>query len=208
MNLYYRLGWLLSKAYGGLYLGLRASGLENVPRTGSAIIASNHKSMLDPPLIGSTLKRDIFFFAKSELFGKWWSGIFIEHFNTIPVKRSSFDRHAYAAGLEALNNDNLLLVFPEGTRSKDGKLGEGKAGAARMASDADVPVIPVAIINSEGSKPFFLGGKRVRVRFGNPIRSSDYEEVADHKQRIRTMTGDIMTSIKTLIAECEREANL
>jgi 1-acyl-sn-glycerol-3-phosphate acyltransferase len=205
VNLLYRFYWLVLRASTRLFLGLRKSGLENLPETGGAVIACNHLSVADPPIIGSTLPRGIYYFAKAELFGKWYSSFLIETLNTIPIKRGGFDRNAYEVGIDVARKGEWLLLFPEGTRSKDGRLKEGKSGAAKIAIEAGVPVIPACIINSNQIMKTLFSKKRVAVRFGRPIYPSEYASIAPGKEKPRKLTSDIMEQIGLLI-ESERRA--
>ena len=204
MNLLYRFYWLVLRVLTKMLLGLRKSGLENLPGTGGAVIACNHLSAADPPIIGSTLPRGIYYFAKAELFGKWYSSFLIETLNTIPIKRGKFDREAYKAGIEVVRRGEWLLVFPEGTRSKDGRLKEGKTGAAKIAIEAGVPVIPACIVNSNQIKETLFSKERVAVRFGHPIYPSDYSGIAPGKEKPRKLTSDIMEQIGLLIESEKR----
>ena len=199
MRFYYRLNWLVVNIISKFFLGLTKSGLENCPESGGMVIASNHVSLVDPPLIGGILSKEIHYYAKAELFGKWYSPIFIKFHNTIPVKRGKFDRHAFLVGLDVLKKGGTLLVFPEGTRSKDGRLREGKTGAAKLSIEADVPVIPACVVNSNRIKDVLFSRERVEVRFGNPIYPSEYKHVEPDKEKLKIFTTDIMEQIKRLI---------
>lgn len=203
MNVLYRFYWLVLQVLTKLFLGLKKSGLENLPDTGGVVIACNHLSVADPPIIGSTLPKAIYYFAKAELFGKWYSSFLIETLNTIPIKRGRFDRNAYETAIAVVRRGEWLLLFPEGTRSKDGKLKEGKSGAAKIAIEAGAPVIPACIINSNQMKKTLFSKKRVAVRFGRPIYPSEYTSVAPGKEKLRKFTSDIMEQIGLLI-ESER----
>lgn len=186
------------KVFANLFVGYSVSGAENIPRTGAAIIASNHISNFDPPLVGSGSRREVFFYAKSELFGKWYSPIFISNFNTIPVKRGRFDRESYLKGIEILNEGQLLLLFPEGTRSRDGKLKEGKTGAARLSMETGLPVVPACIQNSNQIKDTIFSRDHVAVSFGSPILPAAYENEQSEKEKLRLFTEDIMAAIRQL----------
>jgi len=198
VNLYFRFGRSMVKIFANLFLGYSVSGSENIPQVGAAIIASNHISNFDPPLVGSGSRREVFFFAKSELFGKWYSPIFISNFNTIPVKRGRFDRESYMRGIEVLNAGDLLLLFPEGTRSRDGRLKEGKAGAARLSLETGSPVVPACIQNSNRVKDTIFSRDRVMVSFGAPILPQAYENEQNEKEKMRLFTDDIMAAIRRL----------
>jgi 1-acyl-sn-glycerol-3-phosphate acyltransferase len=206
MNLLYRFYWVALRIVTRLFLGLRRHGLDNFPDSGGVVIASNHLSVADPPIIGSALPRGIHYFAKAELFGKWYSPFLIETLNTIPVKRGRFDRQAFGTALDVVSRGNWLLVFPEGSRSKDGKLKEGKVGAAKIAVEAGVPVIPACVVNTHRMKKVIFSGMRVAVRFGRPIYPSEYSSIERDKEKLRKFTDDIMERIRHLV-QIERESS-
>ncbi len=199
MNPYYRFAWVLACVVSRIVFGRRLYGMQNVPKSGGAIIACNHCSLVDPPLIGSSIWRRMYFFAKEELFGKWYSPILIEPLNTIPVKRHKFDRAAYRKSIEVLRSGDLLLVFPEGTRSRDGVLREGRPGAAKMAMDAGVPIVPACIKNSHALKAAIFRKVRIHVNFGQPIDPSTYKHIENDKEKIRLIMRDVMAGIADLL---------
>ncbi len=201
MNPLYRFYWILLRVVGKFFLGLKRSGLENIPPSGGVIFACNHRSVADPPLLGSVLPRGIFYFAKAELFGRWYSSFLISSLNTIPVKRGRFDRNAFERGVEVVRSGGWLLVFPEGTRSRDGKLGEGRSGAAKISLEAGVPVVPTCILNSDRIKQVLFSNSRVTIRFGRPLYPSHYRDVQPDRERLRGFTSDIMKQIGRLIEE-------
>lgn len=203
MNPLYRFYWLVLQVITRLFLGLDKKGVENIPESGGAIVACNHRSQADPPIIGASLPRRIFYFAKAELFGKWYSSVLIEKLYTIPIKRGMFDRNALDIAVDVVRNGDWLLVFPEGTRSRDGKLKAGKAGAAKVSFETGVPIIPACITNSNRIKSVLFSNKRVAVRFGRPIYPKEYEHLEAGKERLRRMTADVMSRIGELINAVE-----
>ncbi len=147
----------------------KVEGLKNIPAQGGAIIAANHISLWDPPLLGTALERPIHFMAKEELFKNGLLRIIISALNAFPVKRGSADRNAIRNALSLLERGQLLGLFPEGTRSKTGELGKAEAGISMIALKANVPIIPTAII---GTNKVFSGTSRLPVfliRFGPAI---------------------------------------
>jgi 1-acyl-sn-glycerol-3-phosphate acyltransferase len=147
-----------------LFYRWSVEGLENVP-TGGAIIAPNHMSFFDPPLTGAALKRPLYFMAKRNLFDIPVLGWVIERTNAFPVDRGGRDIAAVKKAFYLLKKGYLLLMFPEGTRSKNGKMGKAKAGVGMVACNAQVPLVPVKIENTDKMLMF----KRVKIRFGRPI---------------------------------------
>jgi 1-acyl-sn-glycerol-3-phosphate acyltransferase len=204
--------WLLKYVILGPWLRMifrpHVEGRENVPDQGAAIIASNHLSFSDSIFMPLMVKRKVTFVAKAEYFtGKGIAGFFVKMFfvgtGTIPVDRSG-GRAAQAAidtGLRILGEGKLFGIYPEGTRSPDGRLYRGKTGVARLALDSGVPVIPVVMLNSDEIQP--LGRvlpriKRVRIRFGTPIDFSRYSGMTGDRFIERAVTDEIMYELMEL----------
>ncbi|MDR3306456.1 MAG: 1-acyl-sn-glycerol-3-phosphate acyltransferase [Endomicrobium sp.] len=148
-----------------LFYRWRIEGTENMPKTGGAVIAPNHMSFFDPPLTGSAMKRPLYFMAKKELFDIPVFGWIIKQTNAFSVKRGVQDMSAMRHAFSLLEKGRLLLVFPEGTRSKDGKLGKAMSGAGMAACNAQVPLIPVKIENTN----MMLKFKRIKIKYGKPV---------------------------------------
>ncbi|MFD5270216.1 lysophospholipid acyltransferase family protein [Streptomyces sp. NPDC058335] len=186
----------------------RIEGLEHVPASGAAIIAGNHLSFSDHFLMPAILKRRITFLAKAEYFtGPGVKGrltaAFFRSAGQIPVDRSGKDagQAAIREGLGVLSGDDLLGIYPEGTRSHDGRLYKGKVGVAVMALRAGVPVVPCAMIGTFEAQP---PGKKipnihpVTIRFGEPLDFSRYAGMEGEKAVLRAITDEIMYAILTL----------
>jgi 1-acyl-sn-glycerol-3-phosphate acyltransferase len=199
LTLYYRFCRDFVGLLAKIFVGFKAEGLEKIPATGSVILASNHVSNFDPPFIGSGVKREMHFLAKSELFGKWYSKVAIEPLNTIPVKRGRFDRESYARAHEVVGSGGMLLLFPEGTRSRDGKLREGKTGAAKLSIETNSPVMPLGIRNSNRLKGAFLRRCPVRLVVGDPISPDPYIGMQPEKDALTAYTTEIMARIGDLL---------
>jgi len=175
----------------------KVRGAENLPRTGAAIIASNHASYLDPPLIGMAIPRPIFYFAKEELFRTFF-GSAIRIVNAIPVNRDQLDRKTLRTVLKVLAQGEMILMFPEGTRTKTGELQEGKPGTGFIAYHAKVPVIPAYISGSFDILP--RGGKFFRfakctVTFGPAVDLTELFTAARTKDIYERMSREIMRGI-------------
>jgi 1-acyl-sn-glycerol-3-phosphate acyltransferase len=187
----------------------RVEGLENIPETGGAILASNHLSFCDSFFLPVVVKRRVTFLAKAEYFttpglkGRL-SRIFFSAIGQVPIDRDDADaaKGALTAGVRILRQGDLLGIYPEGTRSPDGRLYKGKTGVARMALEARVPVIPVAMIDTEKTMP--TGRKlphlrpRPGVRFGKPLDFSRYEGLAGDRFVERSMTDEILYELMQL----------
>lgn len=157
----------------GLASGMRVSGRERVPRVGGLIVASNHVSYWDPPLLGSALPREIHYLAKEELFRAPVFGALIRAYNAIPIRRGVADLSGMARAIEILKQGGVLLMFPEGTRSRDGRLRPPRPGVGMLAVNADVPILPCFISGSGRPGRWLYRGARVRIVFGAPRHWKD-----------------------------------
>jgi 1-acyl-sn-glycerol-3-phosphate acyltransferase len=182
----------------------KAIGLENVPTDGPAILAANHQSFLDDLVLPLVVpKRKVVFLAKADYFDKWYLRWFFKGANVIPVRRESKSdsEAALRAGVQALSEGQLVGIFPEGTRSPDGRLYRGKTGVARMALEARVPVIPVAITGTFEAMPYdrkLPKPGHATLRFGKPLSFERHYEVARDRFVLRSVTDEIMYEIMLL----------
>jgi len=199
--------WLMKFIFLGPLLRLlfrpKAVGLENVPAEGPALIAANHVSPLDTVLLPLVVPhRQVYFLAKAEYFQSWKTRWFFKGAGTIPVRRGGPDSTAALhAAIEALREGKLIGIFPEGTRSPDGRMYRGRTGAARIALAAGVPVIPAALIGTFQAMP--KGAKlpkprQIEVRFGNPLRFDDVATEKPDRDRLRAVTDRVMEAIRAL----------
>ncbi len=189
-----------------------ADGTENVPREGPAILASNHLSFSDHFFAPLPLPRKVVFLAKSEYFtGRGLKGLvsraFFRGVGQIPVDRSGgqASERALRTGLRVLAHGQLLGIYPEGTRTPDGRLYRGKTGVARLALEARVPVIPTAMV---GTFEFQPPGKiaprlwvRPGVRFGKPLDFSRYYGLHEDRIVLRAITDEIMYELMKLAGQ-------
>ena len=179
-------------------------GLENVPDDGAAILAPNHQSFLDDFLLPLVIrKRKVVMMAKADYFDKWYTAWFFKAAGCIPVRREggSASAKALAGGIEALAAGELVGIFPEGTRSPDGRLYRGKTGVARMALEAHVPVIPVALVGTYQAWPYdrkLPKSGRVEIRFGKPLTFARHYETPTDRFVLRSVTDEIMYEIMML----------
>ena len=187
----------------------RSEGTEQVPATGAAIIASNHLSAADWIFMPLSLRRRVTFLAKAEYFtGTGVKGFFQRVFfagsGQVPIDRTdaSAADDAIRTGMRILTQGKLLGIYPEGTRSPDGRLFRGKTGIARMTLETGAPVVPVAMVYRPWRLPLVgdLGGKLVRVvvRFGEPLDFSRYDGLSGDRFVERSITDEIMYEIMTL----------
>ena len=176
-------------------------GMENVPKTGGAILASNHLSFADSVFLPLMMERRVSFLAKSEYFtGKGLKGrlvkLFFDATGQLPIDRSGgkASEASLNTGLEVLGKGDLLGIYPEGTRSPDAKMYRGRTGVARMVLEAGVPIIPVAMIDTE--KVMAVGSgihiRRIGIVFGEPLDFSRFEGMESDRFVLRSITDEIM----------------
>jgi 1-acyl-sn-glycerol-3-phosphate acyltransferase len=183
-------------------------GLDNIPAQGAAIIASNHLSFSDSIFMPLMVRRPVVFLAKSEYFtGTGIKGrltaAFFRLTNQLPMDRSGGAASAASlnAGMDVLTSGGLLGIYPEGTRSPDTRLYRGKVGVARLALQAGVPVIPVAMIGTDKVQPIgkrLPNIRRIGMIFGEPVDFSQYRDQAEDRTVQRKVTDEIMTHLMRL----------
>ena len=204
--------WLMKRVIAGpLLRGMFrpwVRGMDHIPESGGAILASNHLAVIDSFVLPLMLSRKIRFIGKAEYFtgtgvkGRLQAGFF-RGVGTIPVDRGGgkASEAALHTGLGVLQSGNLFGIYPEGTRSPDGRLYRGKTGVARMALEAGVPVIPCAMVNTHLIQP---PGRvrprimRVKIAIGAPLDFSRYEGMANDRFVLRSMTDEIMYELMQL----------
>jgi len=180
---------------------IRVEGRKNVPRKGAAIIASNHLSALDHIVLPAITRRTIINISKAEHFDKPLKAWFFRNWGVIRLLRGSGDKAALEAAKQALREGNLFCIYPEGTRSMDGKLHKGHTGVARLALEMRVPVIPVAMVGTFEAKP--KGGKtkyfsKTAAIVGEPLDFSALWGQQDDKAVCRQVTDQVMRAIQAL----------
>jgi 1-acyl-sn-glycerol-3-phosphate acyltransferase len=175
------------------------AGLDNLPETGGYIVAANHASHLDPPIVGLFLPRQVSFFARKTLWkpgvASWW----LTAVGTIPVDRdggTSID--AIKRVLQTLSHDKVVILFPEGTRSPNGELQAPRPGVGLLACKAQVPVVPARVFGSFeafGKDGRLRLGTPVSVRYGRPLAPSEYDHPGDGRERYTRTAERIMAAI-------------
>ena len=180
---------------------LRFEGTENLPENGGTVYASNHRSYADPIFISLKIKKRCTYMAKEELFKNPFFSLLIRAFGAFPVERGKGDMSVIDNSISKLQSGKNLVIFPEGTRSKDGKVGNGKTGVALIAAKSNAEVIPVAIVY-DGKLSF---RKKVTVKYGTPI-SSEELRISDPPvpRELKQLKHTIMGSITELV---ENEKN-
>jgi 1-acyl-sn-glycerol-3-phosphate acyltransferase len=183
-------------------------GLENIPKTGGVILASNHLSVIDSIFLPLLIDRRIYFLAKSDYFtGKGLKNWATKHFllgtGMLPIDRSGgkASEASLNTGLAVVAKGNVLGIYPEGTRSPDGKMYRGRTGVARMILEGHVPVVPVAMIDTEKVMP--IGStmpkvRRIGVIFGEPLDFSRFEGMESDRFILRSITDEIMYELSRI----------
>jgi 1-acyl-sn-glycerol-3-phosphate acyltransferase len=196
----YRLGYTISKVVAKLGFRLRTYGRENLIEDGPAILASNHASYLDPPLVGVCCRKDVYFLARKSLFERPVIGRLIAQLNTVPVDRDRGDVGAVRAMIKLLKSGNRVLVFPEGTRSKDGNLQPARAGVGLLIAKSLAPVVPVRVFGSYAALPR-SGGIRfvpITVIIGKPLFFTKQDLGTDERAAYQVLSDRVMAAIAAL----------
>lgn len=154
-----------------VYFRMRRIGREHLPRTGPLLLAANHRSFLDPFVIGTLVRRPVYYMAKRELFEKRWQAWVLNGLGAFPVDRGAGDRDAMETARAILERGDCVVVFPEGTRVRSGPLGEPRRGVGRLALETGAPVAPVTVIGTEDvRRGWRIRPRKVRLRVGRPLR--------------------------------------
>jgi len=210
----YRATWRGVRMLVPLFGGLTVRGAENIPREGPVIIASNHAAHMDPPYLSQIMDRQLHMMAKEELFKVPVLGRYIRALAAFPVKRGTADRAALREAVERLRQGHVLGIFPEGTRSPDGRLGPAEKGFALLARQTGAPIVPVAI---EGTNRILPKGAKwphrhhVRITIGTPFTAQ--EVLAAHpgeKDALNIIGEATMAEIAALMSgekESEKEVS-
>ncbi len=181
-----------------LLYGIKVHGSENLRFAESFFFASNHISYYDPPFVGSTFKRELWIVAKKELFQNRVIGWFLRNVNAIPIDREGFTRATLKAIDKAFEAGDSLLMFPEGTRSKNGRLKRFKPGIGMIAYRSGKSIVPTYIAGTDALKDCFLRKRRLEVRIGRPIRIPEEYETDDRKKDYDTLSMMIYEAMKML----------
>lgn len=191
MNLY-PLGKFISSTVLFPLYRIKVIGRENFPKEGGVLLCTNHINNVDPPVVGITCPRTVHFMAKEELFQAPILKSLLPKIKAYPVKRGMSDREALRNTLKLLKSGKVVGLFPEGTRSKTGELGEGLAGAGFFALRGEANVVPCAIIGP------YKAFRQVKVVYGKPIDMAPYRE---RKASTEEVTAVIMDEIRKLLEQ-------
>ncbi len=179
-----------------LFYNFHIEGTENIPQDRALVMASNHRSYADPVILTMPMKRKVTYMAKEELFKNKLFGWFITKLGAFPVRRGSGDMQVIDDAVNILNSGRHLVIFPEGTRSKDGKVGKGKTGVALIAAKSGADVLPCGIV-FEGEKLHFRS--KLTLRFGKVIPASEIAVTDGSPKELKAAKLRIMSAITELV---------
>jgi 1-acyl-sn-glycerol-3-phosphate acyltransferase len=208
MTLSYRLGWLAFNALFRTWFRCRFHGADRVPTTGPVILAANHASFIDPPLIGSGTRRQINFLARDTLFHNPLLGAVLRSWEVVPVDRDGAGAAGLKAILDRLLKGGAILLFPEGTRTRDGRLQPARAGVGLTVLKSTCPVVPVRVFGTYeafGRHHHFPRPRRVIVKYGEPLEfARERAEAAGcGKARLKQLYQEVADHLMTVIARLE-----
>jgi len=205
MNLSYRIGWLGFRLLYKFYFRWRVFHPERVPLTGPVILAANHESFLDPMLVGAGLQRDINYLARESLFRFPGLGALLRSWNSVPVDREGGGAAGLRAILDRLLAGGAIILFPEGTRSRDGKMQKARSGIGLTVIKSNGLVIPVRVFGTYaafGRHMKFPLPRRVAVKYGEPLRFETLraEAKACSKPRLKQIYQEVADEIMAAVA--------
>ena len=208
MNFSYRVGWLFFRLIYSIYFRWKIVGREHVPLTGSVILAGNHASFIDPPLIGCALPRDINYLGRESLFRYPVVGWVLRSWNSVPVDRDGGGARGLKAILDRLLKGGAIILFPEGTRTKDGRLQPARSGVGLTVIKSEAVVIPVRVFGTFeawGRHMTFPRPKRIGVVYGAPMdfRALRVEAKTCGKDRLKRIYQEVADGIMAEIAKLE-----
>ncbi len=198
MNPLYWAGHTFYRVLFGLSGGVRVHGREHLPKNGAFLICANHCSLLDPPLIGTSMPMEIAYLAKKQLFKYPVLGSILRVVGAIPIDRSRLGRDTIRIMLRMLKAGRPMLLFPEGTRSRNGQFGEGKIGIGFLARMAGVAVVPTFIQNTWRWPRTWGRHHRIAVHFGAPLPAAWMTKVSRDKDGYQKIVAEIMDRIRIL----------
>jgi len=202
MALYWTL-WIIVRGFARLLFRLQVSGQDHIPSTGGVLIAANHASYLDIPILGCALPRRASFIGRMDLF-TGIVGSILRYLGWIPIRRGQVDRKAFDEAVRRLKAGQLVVIYPEGTRTEDGQLQPGKPGIGMMAATAGCPVVPALLEGTYEALPpgaKWIRLRPIRVAFGKPMDfSAVLETESEDKQKFvyQHMSQEIMDRIAEL----------
>ena len=208
MKFIYRLGWLLFRFIFTFYFRWRVYHPEHLPLTGPVILASNHASFIDPPLVGAGVKREINYLARKSLFRLPVAGAVLRAVNAVPVDREGGGAAGLKAILDRLLAGGGIILFPEGTRTRDGKLQPARSGVGLTVMKSNAPVVPVRLFGTfqaYGRHLKWPRPRRLMVKYGSPLEFKALREEAKTcpKPRLKEIYQQVAEEIMTAIGKLQ-----
>jgi 1-acyl-sn-glycerol-3-phosphate acyltransferase len=212
MNALYFLGWCFFRTWFTLYFRCRFYNPERVPLAGPVILAANHASYIDPPLIGAGLRRGINYLARENLFRFPIMGWVLHQWQVVPVDREGGGAKGLKAILDRLLAGGAIILFPEGTRTRDGKLQPARSGIGLTVIKSAAPVIPVRVFGTYGAYGRHLGWPRphpVAVKYGRPMEFAELraESKTCLKPRLKEIYQEVANELMAAISKLEPYAD-
>ena len=198
--------WIVVRSFARLLFRLEISGQDHIPRSGGVLIASNHASYLDIPILGCTLPRRASFIGRMDLFAGIVGSV-LRYLGWIPIRRGQVDRKAFDEAVRRLKAGQVVVIYPEGSRTEDGQLQPGKPGIGMMAAAAGCPVLPVLLEGTYDALPpgaHWIRLRPIRVAFGEPMDfSAALESESEDKKKLvyQQISQEIMDRIAALRTE-------
>jgi len=212
MSLIYRLTWLACRCVFAVYFRWRIYNAERVPREGPVILAANHASFLDPPMIGSAVHRPINYLARESLFRFPLFGWYIRALNSVPVDRDGAGAKGLKMILDRLLQGGGIILFPEGTRTSDGQLQPARSGVGLTVIKSDAPVVPVRVFGTYEAwnrRQRFPRPRKVQIKFGRPMDFKELRTEAKNcsKPRLKEIYQEVADRIMAEITALKPEAD-
>jgi 1-acyl-sn-glycerol-3-phosphate acyltransferase len=212
MNLSYRIGWFVFRVIFAICFRWRILNPERVPPTGPVILAANHTSFLDPPLVGSALPRAINYLARESLFRFPVMGAILRSWNAVPVDRDGGGARGLRQILDRLLAGGAIILFPEGTRSRDGNLQPARSGVGLTVIKSTAPVVPVRVFGTYeayGRHHKFPRPHRVAVKYGEPLDFTALRAEAKTcpKDRLKQIYQEVADQIMAAIGRLEARSD-
>jgi len=184
-----------------LFFHFRIYGAQNIPAKGGFLLVSNHQSYLDPIFCAAFLKRRMCFLARDSLFANWFFGWLLRSVNAIPVRRGQADLSAMKALIARLKDGEAVCIFPEGTRTRDGRIAQLRPGFGLLCRRSEVPVVPVIVDGAfecwPRHKKLFSPGKEIVVSYGRAVPAKDAKEMNDRK-----LAGLLTEALRRMQKDC------
>ncbi len=193
--------WIFFNLVGRLLFGYRAIGRDQIPREGGVLVAANHASYLDIPFLGCGMRRRARFLGRSNLFPNPFLNRILQSLGWIPMRQDRLDRQGFGLAISLLRAGQVVVIYPEGSRTQDGRLGAGKPGIGMLVAETRCPVVPAYIAGTFEVLP--IGARRIRrhpisVRFGSPIDFSADLQRLNGKDFYRHVSETVMARIAGL----------